>query len=52
MGIQMAPGAGVNLPDRNPGGSDPHRVIVSLLVTLDYGKPESFAADHAGYAPG
>lgn len=39
MGIQMAPGSGVNLPNRNPGGSDPHRVIVSLLVALDYSKP-------------
>ena len=40
MGIQVAAGTGIDLPHRNPGCRNPHRVVVSLLIALDDGKAE------------
>jgi hypothetical protein len=40
VGIQVAPGTGVDLRDRRTGGGYPPGVIVGLLVSLDDGAAE------------
>ena len=41
MGVQMTPGAGVDLFDRNSGSCNSLRIIVGLLIPLDNGATEA-----------